>query len=74
MWLYALLIGSVVDDIGGTIGNSGKIRDIVNRMGGSDALEDSFITIAFSFLAVAAAAMAIFVDTAALPGGEHAAG
>ncbi len=59
LWLYALLIGSVVDDIGGSIGNSGKIRDIVNRMGGSDALEDSFITISFSFLAVAAAAMAI---------------
>ena len=59
LWLYALLIGSVVDDIGGSIGDTGKIRDIVNRLGGSEALEDSFITISFSFLAVTAAAMAI---------------
>ena len=59
MWLYALLIGSVVDDIGGALGDTGKIRDIVNRLGGSEALEDSFITILFSFLAVTAAAMAI---------------
>ena len=59
LWLYALLIGSVVDDIGGALGDTGKIRDIVNRLGGSEALEDSFITILFSFLAVTAAAMAI---------------
>ena len=59
LWLYALLIGSVVDDIGGALGDTGKIRDIVNRLGGSEALEDSFITIVFSFLAVTAAAMAI---------------
>ena len=59
LWLYALLIGSVVDSIGGAIGDSSTIRDIVSRLGGSDALEEAFITISFSFLAVAAAAMAI---------------
>jgi ABC-2 type transport system permease protein len=41
------------------LGNNGTLRDIVNRLGGSQALENSFITIAFSFLAVAAAALAI---------------
>ena len=58
-WLYALLIGSVLDSIGGAISDSSIIRDIVSRLGGSDALEEAFITISFSFLAVAAAAMAI---------------
>ena len=41
---------------------------------GSDALEDSFITIAFSFLAVAAAAMAISSTLRLCTRGEHAAG
>jgi ABC-2 type transport system permease protein len=57
--LYGLLTGSVVHGIGDELGDNAAIRDIVNRLGGSRALEDSFITIAFSFLAVAAAALAI---------------
>lgn len=57
--LYALLIGSVVHGIGDEIGGSEAIRDIISRMGGSQALEDSFITIAFTMLAVGAAALAI---------------
>lgn len=57
--LYALLIGSVVHGIGDEIGGSDAIRDIVNRIGGSQALEDSFVTIAFTMLAVGAAALAI---------------
>ncbi|TQF65536.1 ABC transporter permease [Rhodococcus spelaei] len=57
--LYALLIGSVVHGIGDEIGGSQAVLDIVNRMGGSQALEDSFITIAFTMLAVGAAALTI---------------
>jgi ABC-2 type transport system permease protein len=57
--LYGALLGSVVDTIGSTVGGSGMISDIVSRLGGSQVLEDAFITISFSFLAVAAAAMAI---------------
>jgi ABC-2 type transport system permease protein len=57
--LYGALLGSVVDTIGSTVAGSGMISDIVSRLGGSQVLEDAFITISFSFLAVAAAAMAI---------------
>ncbi|MGO4617367.1 ABC transporter permease [Nocardia sp. 2YAB30] len=57
--LYALLIGSVVNGIGDELGDSDAIADMVNRMGGSQALEDSFITIAFTMLAVGAGALAI---------------
>ncbi|MFC9786244.1 ABC transporter permease [Rhodococcus sp. NPDC127528] len=57
--LYALLIGSVVHGIGDEIGSNQTVLDIVNRMGGSQALENSFITIAFTMLAVGAAAIAI---------------
>lgn len=57
--LYGLLTGSVVHGIGDELGDNAAIRDIVNRLGGSGAIEYSFITIAFSFLAVAAAALAI---------------
>lgn len=57
--LYALLFGSVVHGIGNEIGGGAAVRDIVNRLGGSQTLENSFIAIAFSFLAAAAAAMAI---------------
>lgn len=59
MCLFGALIGSVVDTIGGTVAGSSTIRDIVSKWGGSQVLEDAFITIVFSFLAVAAAAMAI---------------
>ncbi|SEL85879.1 ABC transporter permease [Rhodococcus maanshanensis] len=57
--LYALLIGSVVHGIGDELGGGDTIREIVSRMGGTQALEDAFITIAFTMLAVGAAALAI---------------
>ncbi|MGW5076151.1 ABC transporter permease [Rhodococcus sp. NPDC004095] len=57
--LYALLIGSVVHGIGDEIGDNETVREIVSRMGGTQALEDSFIAIAFTMLAVGAAALAI---------------
>ena len=46
--LYALLIGSVVHDLGDEIGDSATIRDIVSRLGGTEAIENAFITISFS--------------------------
>src|SRR6202165_4102130 len=57
--LYGLLIGSVVNSVGATIGDSATMRDIGSRLGGSQALEEAFITIACSILAVVAAASAI---------------
>ena len=57
--LYGALIGSVVDTIGDTVAGSSMISDVVSKLGASQVLEDAFITIAFSILAVAAAAMAI---------------
>lgn len=57
--LYALLIGSVVHGIGDEIGDNETVRDIVSRMGGTQALEDSFVAIAFIMLAVGAAALAV---------------
>ena len=57
--LYALLIGSVVHDLGDEIGSSATIRDIVSRLGGTEAIENAFITISFTFLGVASSALAI---------------
>ncbi|MFC4605648.1 ABC transporter permease [Rhodococcus kronopolitis] len=57
--LYALVFGSVVHGIGDEIGDSDAVREIVNRLGGSQAMEDSFVTIAFTMLAVGASALAI---------------
>jgi ABC-2 type transport system permease protein len=57
--LYGLLIGSVVNSIGATVGDSSTMRDVVSRLGGSQALEEAFITISFSILAVVAAASAV---------------
>ncbi|NDV06807.1 ABC transporter permease [Rhodococcus sp. IEGM 248] len=57
--LYGLLIGSAAKGIGGQVGDSQTIRDIITRMGGSQSLEESFIGYAFTMLAVAAAAYAI---------------
>jgi ABC-2 type transport system permease protein len=59
--LYGLLIGDVVHGIGDEIGSNATIRDIVTRMGGSPAIENSFIAIGFSALAVVAAALGISV-------------
>lgn len=57
--LYGLLVGSVVHGIGEQLGDSTTARDIVTRMGGTSALEQAFIAIAFAMLSMAAAAFAI---------------
>ncbi|AOW94071.1 ABC transporter permease [Rhodococcus sp. WMMA185] len=56
---YGLLIGSAASGIGGQLGDSQAIRDIMTRMGGSESLEESFIGYAFTMLGMAAAAYAI---------------
>lgn len=56
--LYGLLIGSIVHGIGGEIGNSPTARAIVARLGGTDAMEQAFIAVAFSMLGMVAAAFA----------------
>lgn len=57
--LYGLVIGSVVHGIGQEVGGSNAIRDIVVRMGGTRALEQAFVAVAFSMLAMVAAAFAV---------------
>jgi len=57
--LYGALAGSVVHSIGDQFGDNPTVRNIVNRLGGTQILEDAFIAIVFSMLAVAASAMAI---------------
>ncbi|MGA9374238.1 MAG: ABC transporter permease [Mycobacterium sp.] len=57
--LYGLLIGSVTNGIGDEIGNSAVARDMVSRLGGTDAMEQAFIAVAFSMLAMVASAFAI---------------
>jgi ABC-2 type transport system permease protein len=57
--LYGLLIGSVVHGIGDEIGGSAAARDIVARLGGTAALEQAFITAAFSMLGMVAAAFVV---------------
>ncbi|ORB18334.1 ABC transporter permease [Mycobacterium noviomagense] len=56
--LYGVLIGSIVHGIGEEIGNSAA-RDIVVRMGGTGAVEQAFLAVAFSMLGMAAAAFAV---------------
>jgi ABC-2 type transport system permease protein len=56
--LYGLLIGNVVHGIGEEIGSSAA-RDIVVRMGGTGALEQAFMAVAFCMLGMAAAAFAV---------------
>jgi ABC-2 type transport system permease protein len=56
--LYGLLIGSVVHGIGDELGG-GTAQDIVQRMGGTDALEQAFVAVAFCMLGMVAAAFAI---------------
>jgi ABC-2 type transport system permease protein len=55
--LYGVLIGSIVHGIGEEIGSSAA-RDIVVRMGGTGAVEQAFLAVAFSMLGMAAAAFA----------------
>ncbi|HEY5840074.1 MAG TPA: ABC transporter permease [Mycobacterium sp.] len=57
--LYGLMIGSVVHGIGDEIGDGGVARDIVERLGGTAAMEQAFIAIAFSMLAMVASAFVI---------------
>jgi ABC-2 type transport system permease protein len=57
--LYGLLIGSIVHGIGDEIGGSASVRDIVARMGGTSALEQAFLAVAFCMLGMVAAAFAI---------------
>jgi ABC-2 type transport system permease protein len=57
--LYGLLIGSIVHGISDEVGNSTAVRDIVIRMGGTNALEQAFIAVAFCMLGMAAAAATI---------------
>jgi ABC-2 type transport system permease protein len=56
--LYGLLIGSVVHGIGGELGGD-TAKDIVVRMGGSGALEQAFVAVAFCMLGMIAATFAI---------------
>jgi len=57
--LYGLVMGSVVHGIGDEIGDSPESREIVARMGGTGVLEQAFIAVAFTMLAMVAAAFAI---------------
>ncbi|MGH3562415.1 MAG: ABC transporter permease, partial [Mycobacterium sp.] len=57
--LYGLLIGSVVHGIGDELGDSDTARDIVVRMGGTSALEQAFVAVAFCMLGMMAAAFVI---------------
>lgn len=57
--LYGLLIGSVVNGIGAEIGNGGPAQQAVARLGGTEALEQGFVAIAFSMLGMVASAFAI---------------
>ena len=57
--LYGLLFGSVVHGISNEVSSSSTLRNVVTRLGGSAVLEDAFVTIVFTLLAVMASAMAI---------------
>ncbi|OBG63372.1 ABC transporter permease [Mycobacterium sp. E3339] len=57
--LYGLLMGSVVQGIGAQLGDSNAARDIVVRMGGTNALAEAFIAVAFTMLGMAAAAFSV---------------
>ena len=57
--LYGAVMGSVVHGIGDELGNSSMARDIVARMGGTGALEQAFVAVAFAMLGMMAAAFAV---------------
>jgi polyether ionophore transport system permease protein len=57
--LYGLLIGSIVHGIGDEVGDSTAVRDVVVRMGGTNALEQAFVAVAFCMLGMVAAACTI---------------
>src|SRR6202046_5381705 len=57
--LYGFLIGSLVHGIGDELSSSDVARDIVARMGGTSAIEEAFIAVAFTMMGMVAAAFAI---------------
>lgn len=57
--LYGLLIGSVVHGIGDELGGSASARDIMARLGGTGALEQAFISVAFNILGMVVSAFAV---------------
>lgn len=57
--LYGVVMGSVVHNIGDELGDSTTVRGIVARMGGTTALEQAFVTVAFTMIGMMAAAFAI---------------
>ncbi|MFI7671983.1 ABC transporter permease [Nocardia sp. NPDC049526] len=57
--LYALMFGSVINGIGDELGSNQTMRDLIARMGGSQMLEDSMVTMAFTMLGLAVAAYSI---------------
>jgi ABC-2 type transport system permease protein len=57
--LYGIVMGSVVHGIGDELGDSTVIQDIIARMGGTSALEEAFIAVAFAMIGMMAAAFAI---------------
>lgn len=57
--LYGLVMGSVVHGIGDQLGDNTAVRDIVTRMGGTGALEQAFLALAFTMIGMVAAAFAV---------------
>ncbi|MBF6350720.1 ABC transporter permease [Nocardia flavorosea] len=57
--LYGLVIGSIVNGIGDSFGSNDTLRELITRMGGTDSLEDSFVSYAFTMLGIAGAAYAV---------------
>ncbi|MGY4103525.1 ABC transporter permease [Nocardia sp. R16R-3T] len=57
--LYGSLMGGAINSVGDMLNNSKQVRDVINRMGGTDVLQNSFITFALSMLAIAASAYSI---------------
>ncbi len=56
--LYGMLIGSLVHGIGDELGDTGPARDNVARMGGTTALVEAIIPVAFTQMSMVAAAFA----------------
>jgi ABC-2 type transport system permease protein len=57
--LYGVVMGSVVHGIGDELGDSTVMRDIIARMGGTSALEEAFVAVAFAMMGMVAAAFAV---------------
>ncbi|CAM4160729.1 ABC transporter permease [Nocardia ninae] len=57
--LYGLLMGGAVRSVGNMVDGNSTVQDLVTRMGGSDMLQNSFITLALTLLAAGAAAYSV---------------